>query len=48
LANLAGNPETRGKAVSIKCAEESPHKALVNVLDILYKHNFKRVYLWTL
>lgn len=48
LANLAGNPETRGKAVSIKCAEESPHKALVDVLDILYKHNFKRVYLWTL
>ena len=48
LANLAGNPETRGKAVSIKCAEESPHKALVNVLDILYKHNFKRVYLLTL
>lgn len=48
LANLAGNPETRGKAVSIKCAEGSPHKALVNVLDILYKHNFKRVYLLTL
>ena len=48
LANLAGNPETKGKAVAIKCAEESPHKALVDVLDILYKHNFKRVYLWTL
>ena len=48
LANLAGNPETKGKAVAIKCAEDSPHKALVNVLDILYKHNFKRVYLWTL
>lgn len=48
LANLAGNPETKGKAVAIKCAEDSPHKALVNVLDILYKHNFKRVYLLTL
>ena len=48
LANLAGNPETKGKTVAIKCAEDSPHKALVNVLDILYKHNFKRVYLWTL
>ena len=48
LANLAGNPETKGKAVAIKCAEDSPHKALVTVLDILYKHNFKRVYLWTL
>jgi biopolymer transport protein ExbD len=45
---LAGNPETKGKTVAIKCAEDSPHKALVNVLDILYKHNFKRVYLWTL
>ena len=48
LVNLAENSETAGKAVSIKCAENSPHKALVNVLDILYKHNFKRVYLWTL
>ena len=48
LANLAGNPETKGKTVAIKCAEDSPHKALVNVLDILYKHNFKRVYLLTL
>ena len=48
LANLAGNPETKGKTVAIKCTEGSPHKALVNVLDILYKHNFKRVYLWTL
>ena len=48
LANLAGNPETKGKTVAIKCAEDSPHKALVDVLDILYKHNFKRVYLWTL
>ena len=48
LANLARNPETKGKAVAIKCTEGSPHKALVNVLDILYKHNFKRVYLWTL
>ena len=48
LANLAGNPETKGKTVAIKCAEDSPHKALVTVLDILYKHNFKRVYLWTL
>ena len=48
LTNLAEGPETAGKAVSIKCADNSPHKALVNVLDILYKHNFKRVYLWTL
>ena len=48
LANLAESPETAGKTVAIKCEEESPHKALVNVLDILYKHNFKRVYLWTL
>ena len=48
LTNLAESPETAGKAVSIKCADNSPHKALVNVLDILYKHNFKRVYLWTL
>ncbi len=48
LANLAGNPETKGKTVAIKCTEDSPHKALVDVLDILYKHNFKRVYLWTL
>ena len=48
LTNLAEIPETAGKAVSIKCAENSPHKALVSVLDILYKHNFKRVYLWTL
>ena len=48
LTNLAENPETKGKTVAIKCAEESPHKALVDVLDILYKHNFKRVYLWTL
>ena len=48
LANLAGNPETKGKTVAIKCTEGSPHKALVNVLDILYKHNFKRVYLLTL
>ena len=48
LTNLAEIPETAGKAVSIKCADNSPHKALVSVLDILYKHNFKRVYLWTL
>ena len=48
LANLAETPETKGKAVAIKCSEKSPHKALVNVLDILYKHNFKRVYLWTM
>ena len=48
LANLARNPETKGKTVAIKCTEGSPHKALVNVLDILYKHNFKRVYLLTL
>ncbi len=48
LANLAESPETAGKTVAIKCADNSPHKALVDVLDILYKHNFKRVYLWTL
>ena len=48
MTNLAENPETKGKTVAIKCDDNSPHKALVDVLDILYKHNFKRVYLWTL
>ena len=48
LAKLAADPETKGKTVAIRCAEDSPHKALVDVLDILCKHNFKRVYLLTL
>ena len=48
LAKLAADPETKGKTVAVRCAEDSPHKALVDVLDILCKHNFKRVYLWTI
>ena len=48
MAQLAADPETTGKTVAIRCAEDSPHNALVNVLDMLFKHNFKRVYLMTL
>ena len=48
LAKLAADPETKGKTVAVRCAGDSPHKALVDVLDILCKHNFKRVYLLTI
>ena len=34
--------------IIVKCAENSPHKALVDVLDICYKHGLNSVSVFTL
>lgn len=44
----AVRPKTAGKTVAIRCAINSPHKALVDVLDTLGKYKFRRVYVITM
>ena len=48
FGEMAGNPAISGKGVCMKCIEDSPYKTFVKVLDVLYKHGFKRVYVFTL
>lgn len=48
VAKLAADPKTAGKTVAIRCAINSPHKALVDVLDTLGKYKFRRVYVITM
>ena len=47
FGEMAGNPAISGKGVCMKCFEDSPYKTFVKVLDVLYKHGFKRVYVFT-
>lgn len=48
FGEMAGNPAISGKGICMKCCEDSPYKTFVKVLDVLYKHGFKRVYVFTL
>ena len=48
FGEMAGNPAISGKGVCMKCIKDSPYKTFVKVLDVLYKHGFKRVYVYTL
>ena len=49
LGWLANNPSVGGgKGVCLKCCESAPYKTFVNVLEVLYKHGFKRVSVFTL
>lgn len=45
---MADNPAVGGTGVCLKCCGNAPYKTFVNVLDVLYKHGFKRVYVFTL
>ena len=44
----AKDPVLSGKGVFICCAMNSEHKTLVEVLSILYKHGFKRYYIFSM
>ena len=44
----AKDSELSGKGVFISCSMDSKHKTLVEVLSILYKHGFKRYYLFSM
>ena len=48
FGEMAKDPAIAGKSVCMKCAENSPYSTFVKVMDILYKHGFKRVYVFTL
>jgi biopolymer transport protein ExbD len=48
FGEMSGNPAISGKGICMKCFEDSPYKTFVKVLDVLYKHGFKRVYVFTL
>ena len=48
FCEMAKDPAIAGKGVGMKCAENSPYSTFVKVMDILYKHGFKRVYVSTL
>ena len=48
FGEMAGNPAISGKGICMKCFQDSPYKTFVKVLDVLYKHGFKRVYVFTL
>ena len=45
---IAKDPRLKGKSIYISCASDSEHKALVEVLSILYKHGFKRCYIFSM
>ena len=45
---MAKDPAIAGKGVCMKCAENSPYCTFVKIMDILYKHGFKRIYVFTL
>ena len=48
FCEMAKDPAIAGKGVCMKCAENSPYCTFVKIMDILYKHGFKRVYVFTL
>ena len=48
FGEMAKDPAIAGKGVCMKCAENSPYCTFVKIMDILYKHGFKRVYVFTL
>ena len=48
-ANLRDVARTSTKTpIIVRCEEESPHKALVDVLDICYRHNLFSVSIFTM
>lgn len=48
FGEMAKDPAIAGKSVCMKCTENSPYSTFVKIMDILYKHGFKRVYVFTL
>lgn len=44
---IAKDPRLKGKSIYISCASDSEHTTLVEVLSILYKHGFKRYYIFS-
>ena len=48
FGEMAKDPAIAGKSVCMKCTENSPYSTFVKIMDILYKHGFKRIYVFTL
>ena len=48
FGEMAKDPAIAGKGVCMRCEPESPYSTFVKIMDILYKHGFKRVYVFTM